>query len=212
MKTSIRSIVGLILFLSLPIKAEADSQFSVFEIACDAKVFQFSYGIRWNMLFLDDAYRKQLHLDEVPSKVFFPSSGATNDWIKHTCMVQGDDGQDGYQDAKYELSYRQIGGGTYGSPPISASVLNFDVLIKVKVNDELIIPEIALFKQCFLKDSPKKDLGDMADKDSIRMTFIKDPNLTIYMTLYGEKIETDFFWDCRGCDDPKPYIPSFCKT
>ena len=80
MKTSIRSIVGLILFLSLPIKAEADSQFSVFEIACDAKVFQFSYGIRWNMLFLDDAYRKQLHLDEVPSKVFFPSSGATNDW------------------------------------------------------------------------------------------------------------------------------------
>ena len=199
--------IALCLFplLLLPTKVGADSQFSVFEIICDTYVFQFSYGIRSNMHFL---YPNQQLLN--PPKSFFASSGETNDWITYTCKVKGDGEAYGYQEAKYELSYKQVGGKQHGSFAVEAkdsSTAKFDVLIKVKVNDDLIIPEISLFRKCIFEDSGAEYPWNITNKNFVRMTFMRKKLLEIYITRYGSDIQEEFFWETH---DPIPYIPKFC--
>jgi hypothetical protein len=194
---SLRIVFFLLSFFLLPSKAMADWPYSVFEVICDAYVFQFSYGIRGNFPMSSEKSSDQ-------PRSFFPSatmSGMpydTSDWQTYTCIVEGYSGEEGgweeYKKTKYELIYKQV--NEIGS-------LGFDVLAKVKVNGELAIPEISLFKQCLLGDETRL-YGDKF----VRMTFDNGDHLTIDMGRYGTSFESE---SIRTYRDSIPHIPSFCQ-
>ena len=197
MKSFVTAVGILLLLISLPAKLQADWPYSVFEVICDTYVFQFSYGIRGNF-----PMSSQKSSDQPRS--FFPSAtmwGApydTSDWQTYTCVVEGYSGEEGgweeYKETKYELIYKQV--NEIGS-------LGFDVLAKVKVNGELAIPEISLFKQCLLGDETRL-YGDKF----VRMTFDNGDHLTIDMGRYGASFESEWI---RSDWDSISHIPSFCQ-
>jgi len=199
MKSIITAVGILLLLISLQPKLQADWPYSVFEVICDAYVFQFSYGIRGNFPMSSEKSSDQ-------PRSFFPSatmSGIpydTSDWKNYTCIVEGYSGEEGgweeYKETKYELIYKQV--NEIGS-------LGFDVLAKVKVNGELAIPEISLFKQCLLGDE-KRLYGDKF----VRMTFDNGDHLTVDMGRYGASFESDWFSTWSDTDSI-PHIPSFCQ-